>query len=85
MTAAETAGRAGKGEDGKARTREVKMAAAFTQTRVDEDGWPVRDPGSSYLATLVAAREFGILMAAEARRRGAGQIRQLTILGDGAP
>jgi len=86
MTAAETAGRPGKGEDGKARTREVKMAAAFTQTTVDQDGWPVRDPGSSsYLATLAAAPGFGILMAAEARRRGAGQIRQLTILGDGAP
>jgi hypothetical protein len=85
MTAAETEGRAGKGEDGRARTREVKMAAAFTQTTVDEEGWPVRDPGSSsYLATLAAAPEFGILMAAEARRRGAGRIRQPTILGDGA-
>src|SRR5262249_35027985 len=85
MTAAETAGRAGKGEDGRARTREVKMAAAFTQTTLDKDGWPVRDPGSSsYLATLAAAPEFGTMMAAEARRRGAGQIRQLTILGDGA-
>jgi len=85
MVAAETDGRAGKGEDGRARTREVKMACAFTQTRVDQDGKPVRDPGSSsYLATFAAAPEFGILMAAEARRRGAGQIRQLTILGDGA-
>ncbi len=86
MTAAGTDGRAGKGEDGKARTREVKMAAVFTQTAVDEQGYPVRDPGSSsYLATLAPAPEFGILMAAEARRRGAGHVRQLTILGDGAP
>ena len=86
MTAAGTEGRPGKGEDGRARTREVKMAAAFTQTTVDEHGYPVRDPGSSsYLATLAAAPQFGILMAAEARRRGAGHIRQLTILGDGAP
>ena len=85
MVAAETAGRAGKGDDGRARTREVKMAAVFTQTRLGDDGHPVRDPGSSsYLATFAAAPEFGILMAAEARRRGAGQIRQLTILGDGA-
>ncbi len=62
------------------------MAAAFTQATTDDDGYPVRDPGStSYLATLAAAPEFGILMAAEARRRGAGHIRQLTILGDGAP
>jgi len=85
MVAAQTEGRAGKGEDGRARTREVKMAAVFTQTRLDEDGYPVRDPGSSsYLATFAPAPEFGILMAAEARRRGAGHIRQLTILGDGA-
>jgi len=85
MTAAHTAGRAGKGEDGRARTREVKMAAVFTQTTVDDDGYPLRDPdSSSYLATFAPAPEFGILMAAEARRRGAGHIRQLTILGDGA-
>jgi hypothetical protein len=85
MTPAETDGRAGKAEDGRARTREVKMACLFTQTRTGQDGKPVRDPGSSsYLATFAPAPDFGILMAAEARRRGAGQIRQLTILGDGA-
>ena len=85
MVAAETEGRPGKGHDGKARTREVKMACAFTQTTTDDDGCPVRDPASStYLATFAPAAESGILMAAEARRRGAGRIRQLTILGDGA-
>ena len=85
MVAAETEGRDGKGEDGKARTREVKLCCAFTQTRVDDDGYPVRDPGtSSYLATFAPAAEFGTLMAAEARRRGAGHIRQLVFLGDGA-
>jgi hypothetical protein len=85
MVAAETEGRPGKGEDGKARTREVKMAAVFTQTAASDDGSPVRDPASSsYLATFAPAASFGVLMAAEARRRGAGQIRQLTILGDGA-
>ena len=31
MVAAETEGRDGKGEDGKARTREVKLAVVFTQ------------------------------------------------------
>ena len=86
MVAAETDGRAGKAEDGKARTREVKMAVAFTQTRLDAEGRPVRDPASSsYLATFAPAAGFGILTAAEARRRGAGRIRQLTVLGDGAP
>jgi hypothetical protein len=85
MVAAEIDGRPGKAQDGKARTREVKMAAVFTQTTAAADGKPVRDPASSsYLATFAPAPEFGILMAAEARRRGAGHIRQLTILGDGA-
>jgi hypothetical protein len=85
MVAAAVACRQGKGEDGKARTREVRMAAAFTQTRLDEDGYPVRDPdSSSYLATFAPAAGFGVLLAAEARRRGAGHARQLTILGDGA-
>ena len=85
MRAAETEGRDGKGADGKARTREVKLCCAFTQTTTDENGWPIRDPGtSSYLATFAPASEFGTLMAAEARRRGAGHIRQLVILGDGA-
>jgi len=85
MIAAETEGRDGKGQDGKARTREVKMAVAFTQTSVDDKGRPVRDPrSSSYLATFAPAAGFGTLMAAEARRRGAGHVRQLIILGDGA-
>jgi hypothetical protein len=85
MMTAETAGRPGKSEDGKARTREVKLACVFTQTKTDQDGYPVRDPGSSsYLATFAPAAGFGVLMAAEARRRGAACVRQLTILGDGA-
>jgi len=85
MVAAETEGREGKGDDGKARTREVKLCAVFTQTTLDDDGKPVRDPrSSSYLATFAPASEFGVLMAAEARRRGAEHIRQLTVLGDGA-
>jgi hypothetical protein len=82
---AEAEGRPGKGEDGIARTREVKLACVFTQTMVDDDGYPVRDPdSSSYLATFEPAARFGTLMAAEARRRGARHVRQLTILGDGA-
>ena len=85
MVAAETEGRDGKGEDGKARTREVKLCCCFTQTGTDEEGRPVRDQhSSSYLATFAPAARFGTLMAAEARRRGAGHVRQLIFLGDGA-
>jgi len=85
VTAKEAAGRDGKGEDGRARTREVKLAVFFTQDKVDEDGYPARDPGSSsYLATFEPASVFADLAEAEGIRRGAHHIRQYTILGDGA-
>jgi hypothetical protein len=85
MVPAATRGRAGKTPDGKARTREVKLACLFTQTTVDADGFPVRDPlSSSYLATFDPAERFGQLVDAEARRRGSQHIRQLVVLGDGA-
>jgi hypothetical protein len=86
MTAKETAGRDGKGEDGRARTREVKLAVFFTQDKLDDDGYPVRDrDSSSYIATFEPASIFAGLVKAEGLRRGAGHVRQMTILGDGAP
>jgi hypothetical protein len=85
MTAKETAGREGKGEDGRARTREVKLGVFFTQDEVDEKGYPVRDrASSSYIATFEPAAVFGDMVKAEGIRRGADHVRQLTILGDGA-
>ena len=85
MTARETAGREGKGEDGRARTREVKLAVFFTQDKVDDEGFPIRDRGSSsYIAIFEPAAVFGGLVKAEGTRRGADYVRQLTILGDGA-
>jgi hypothetical protein len=84
MVAAETEGRPGKGPDGRARTREVKLACLFTQATPGGDGRPVRDPGSSsYLATFEPPARFARLVDAEARR-GAEHIRQLVVLGDGA-
>jgi len=81
MIPAETDGRPGKATDGRARTREVKLACLFTQTSLDHDHRPVRDPASStYLATLAPAEPFGELVAAEARRRGSEHIRQLVVL-----
>jgi len=85
VTAKETAGRDGKGEDGRARTREVKLGVFFTQDQVDEKGYPVRDrDSSSYVATFEPASVFAGLVEAEGIRRGAGHVRQLTVLGDGA-
>jgi hypothetical protein len=85
LVPAATEGRAGKADGGRATTREVKLACLFTQTTLDDDGRPVRDPrSSSYLATFEPAARFGQLVDAEARRRGAEHIRQLVALGDGA-
>jgi hypothetical protein len=85
MTSRETAGRKGKGEDGRARTREVKLGVFFTQDKLDKDGYPVRDRSTtSIIATFEAAAAFGSLVRAEGIRRGADHVRQLTVLGDGA-
>jgi hypothetical protein len=85
MTARETAGRDGKGQDGRARAREVKLGVFFTQDKVNDEGYPVRDKDScSYIATFQPATVFAGLVKAEGIRRGAGHVRQFTILGDGA-
>jgi hypothetical protein len=85
VTPKETAGRQGNGEDGRARTREVKMAVFFTQDKVDDKGCPVRDrDSSSYIATFEPAAAFADLVKAEGIRRGADHVRQLTVIGDGA-
>jgi hypothetical protein len=39
VTAKETDGWNGKGDDGRARTRKVKLAVVFTQDKMDEDGY----------------------------------------------
>jgi hypothetical protein len=86
MTSKETAGRDGKGEDGRARTREVKLAVFFAQDRLDDDGYPVRDrDSSSYIATFEPASTFAGLVKAEGIRRSADHVWQFTILGDEAP
>jgi hypothetical protein len=85
MTGRETAGRQGKGDDGRARTREVKLGVFFTQDKLDENGYPVRDRATtSIIATFEPAAVFAGLVRAEGIRRGADHVRQLTVLGDGA-
>lgn len=83
---AATQGRKGKQPDGRAATREAKLACLFTQTGVDDDNRPVRDPdSSSYVATFAPAETFGTLAYAEAHRRGVDGARRSVVLGDGAP
>ncbi len=47
VVSAETQGRAGKIEGQRAHTRECKLGCVFTQTTVDEQGRPIRDPDST--------------------------------------
>jgi hypothetical protein len=83
---AETAGRYGKGEDGIAKTREVKLGCVFTQTTVDDDGSPIRDENStSYVGAIERADEFGKRIYGEAMRRGLQRAEKICVIGDGAP
>jgi hypothetical protein len=85
VRASETEGRPGKGEDGKAGTREVKLARLFTVSELDDDGRPVTDPGSSsYVATFDGTDTLARLVKAEYLRRGGEHFRQVVALGDGA-
>ena len=80
----ETEGRPGK--QGPAKTREAKLGCIFTQTRMDAEGWPKRDPDStSYVGSIETAEQFGWRLYAEAERRGLAQAGLVIALGDGAP
>ena len=53
-------GRKGRAPDGQAKTRELRLGCVFTQTGVDADGRPMRDPAStSYLSSLSCSKRFG--------------------------
>ncbi len=81
----ETEGRQGKGEDGQAKTREVKLGCVFTQTAVDKEGRPVRDEAStSYTGAIETAETFGWRLYKEAKRRGMDRAKDVAVLGDGA-
>ena len=82
----ETAGRKGKGEDGKAKTREAKLGCVFTQTGLDQKGRPVRDDEStSYTGAIETAELFGKRIYQEAMRRGMDWAKEVCVIGDGAP
>lgn len=75
-----------KGKNGRARTREVKVAALYTHRKPEKpDQRPERDYGStSYLAAIVTAQDFGLSLRAEALRRGIAKAKEVVFLGDGA-
>ncbi len=85
MVLHELEGRKGKGETGQAKTREAKLGCVFTQTRVDDQGRPVRDEASTtYVGAIETAERFGRRLYAEAVRRGMPRTEQVIVLGDGA-
>lgn len=82
----ETEGRRGKQEGGQAKSREAKLGCVFTQTRVNDEGQPVRDEDStSYVGAIETAEEFGPRIYTEAVRRGLYQAKLVVVLADGSP
>ena len=91
----EVEGRCGKQPDGSAKTREAKLVVVWSAQTTDNDGRPVRDPGSAtYNAAIesIATRDtdtepapFARRILREAERRGFDNAPRQVVLGDGAP
>jgi hypothetical protein len=85
VTKTETEGRAGKHEDGSAKTREMKVGCVFTQHSLDENFQPLRDEGSTtYFGAIETSDDFGQRVYAEAMQRGVYRAGRVVIIGDGA-
>jgi hypothetical protein len=85
MRKSELVGVKGKGEEGRALTREVKLGCVFTQTTRDEEGNPVRDPQSTtYAGAIEPSVDFGHRLHGEAARRGLRRAQKTVVLSDGA-
>jgi hypothetical protein len=90
----ELAGRAGKQPDGKAKTREGKLVIVWSAESRDEEGLPVRDPGSiTYSAAIESAAtldtdqypsEFAERVRREATRRRCSEAKRMVVIADGA-
>ena len=81
----ETRGRTGKGENEKAGTREIKVGCVFRQTRVNDDGYAVRDESStSYIASCEPSDNFQWRIAHHAQVRGLDRAHRVCVLGDDA-
>lgn len=81
----ETEGRKGKLDGLPAHTREVKLGCVFTQTGWDEEGFAIRDRGSTtYTGAIENAEHFGKRLYVEAWKRGWSRAEKKVVLGDGA-
>ena len=82
----ETADSQGKLDGLPAHTREAKLGCVFTQTKWDQDGYPIRDSDSTtYTGAIENAEQFGKRLYVEAWKRGWSRARKKVVLGDGAP
>lgn len=78
-------GRKGRGEDGRAKTREMRLGCVFTQTSTDPQGNPLRDPDSTtYVAAIAPHKMFGRMIKDEALRRGSRTAGRVVVISDGA-
>ncbi|MBI3693541.1 MAG: ISKra4 family transposase [Acidobacteria bacterium] len=85
MVPKEIEGRSGKGEDGRAHSREVKLGCVFTQTATDDQGRPVRDEDSTtYAGAIETAAQFSCRIYTEAHQRGWSRAQKKVMMGDGA-
>ena len=94
MRKSEVVGRAGKQPDGTAKTREAKLVTIWTAEARDEEGKPVRDPGSvTYSAAIESAAtldtspersDFAKRVLRETTRRGFTEASRCVVLGDGS-
>jgi hypothetical protein len=94
MRPSEVAGRSGKQPDGSAKTREAKVVTVWTAESRDEEGRPVRDPGSiTYSAAIESAAapdtslqrsDLAERVLREATRRGFTEASRCVALGDGS-
>lgn len=81
----ETEGRKGKLDGLPAHTREVKLGCVFTQTGWDEEGFAIRDPGSTtYTGAIESAGQFSKRLYVEAWNRGWSRAEKKVVIGDGA-
>jgi len=94
MRTSEVAGRAGKQPDGSAKTREAKVVTVWTAESRDEEGNPMRDPGSiTYSAGIESAAapetslkrsDLAERVLRETTRRGFTEAPRCAVLGDGS-
>src|ERR1022692_1559890 len=94
MRPSEVVGRAGKQPDGSAKTREAKVVTVWTAESRDEEGKPVRDPGSiTYSSAIESAAtsdtspqrsDLADRVLREATRRGFTEAPRCVVLGDGS-